>query len=324
VYCIVTETTERVVGERRLALLRDLAARNATARTAREACVLAMETLSAKPHDVAFALAYLDDTLQSETPGGLDRLSATRPDLVHTLPIPTTSARSARLVVGVNPRRPFDDQYRSFLDLVADQLATALANARAYEQERQRAEALAAIDRAKTAFFSNVSHEFRTPLTLMLGPLESLLARPAGAASPEDHELVRVVHRNGVRLLKLVNTLLEFSRIEAGRVRARFEPVDLCALTTDLASTFRSATQQAGLALTIECRDPGGPVYVDRDMWEQIVLNLLSNAFKFTLHGSIAVRVRPAGDRAIVEVQDTGAGIPAAELPHVFERFHRV
>jgi signal transduction histidine kinase len=326
VFCIVTETTARVVGQRRLALLRDLAARNAMARTARDACVLAMEALSARPADVTFALAYLDDELQCATTDGERQLAAADPSQVKTLAIPSSSAGgpAGRLIVGVNSRRPFDDQYRSFLDLVADQLATALANARAYEQERQRAEALAAIDRAKTAFFSNVSHEFRTPLTLMLGPLESLLARPAGAASPEDHELVRVVHRNGVRLLKLVNTLLEFSRIEAGRVRARFEPVDLCALTTDLASTFRSATQQAGLALTIECRDPGGPVYVDRDMWEQIVLNLLSNAFKFTLHGSIAVRVRPAGDRAIVEVQDTGAGIPAAELPHVFERFHRV
>src|SRR4051812_41737068 len=126
VYCIVTETTERVVGERRMALLRDLAARNATARTEREACVLAIETLAAQSHDIAFAVVYLDDTLQCATPHVPP--AETRPDLVRTLTIPSTSGRAARLVVGLNPRLPFDHQYRSFLDLVADQFGTALAN----------------------------------------------------------------------------------------------------------------------------------------------------------------------------------------------------
>ena len=132
--------------------------------------------------------------------------------------------RGRRLVVGVNPRRPFDDQYRAFLDLVADQFGTALANARAYEEERQRAEALAAIDRAKTAFFSNVSHEFRTPLTLLLGPVQDALATPEQTL-PAD--ALVTVNRNALRLLKLVNTLLEFSRIEAGRADANYEPTDL-------------------------------------------------------------------------------------------------
>ncbi|HEY7286917.1 MAG TPA: ATP-binding protein [Vicinamibacterales bacterium] len=326
VFCIVTETTERVVGQRRMSLLRDLAERNATARTARDACVLATEVLAANPADVTFALAYLDDELQSATPDAEHRLAQADPDHVKTLTIPPsgTGGRAGRLVVGVNSRRPFDDHYRSFLDLVVDQFTTALVNARAYEEERRRAEALAAIDRAKTVFFSNVSHEFRTPLTLMLGPLEDLVTRPAALVSREDHELVRVIHRNGLRLLKLVNTLLEFSRIEAGRVRARFEPVDLCALTTELASTFRSTFELAGLSFTTECHALGAPVYVDRDMWEKIVLNLLSNAFKFTLDGSIGIRIRPTPDRAIFEVTDTGAGIPAEELLRIFDRFHRV
>ena len=326
VFCIVTETTERVVGQRRMALLRELAARNAMARTLRDACVVAIETLSTKPEDVTFALAYLDGELQSATAGAEQRLAVAKPEEVKTLPFPlsSTGGRSGRLIVGINLRRPFDDHYRSFLDLVADQVATALANARAYEEERQRAEALAAIDKAQTAFFSNVSHEFRTPLTLMLSPLEDLLARTAGDRDPQDHELIRVIHRNGLRLLKLVNTLLEFSRIEAGRIRARFEPVDLGAVTTDLASTFRSVMEQAGLTFTVECATLATPVFVDREMWEKIVLNLLSNAFKFTLHGGVTVRVQSIGGRAALLVQDTGAGIPADELPRVFERFHRV
>ncbi|HEX5611705.1 MAG TPA: ATP-binding protein [Burkholderiales bacterium] len=308
VYCIVTETTGRVIGERRLALLRDLAARNATARSAREACVLAMETLAAKPEDVPYAAVYLEGRLQAGTPG-------TRPGLVKKLPI----GGSGTLHVALNPRRPFDEQYVSFLDLVAYQLATAIANAQAYEAERKRAEALAEIDRAKTAFFSNVSHEFRTPLTLMLGPVEDLLQ---GQASGEARASLEVVRRSGQRLLKLVNTLLDFARIEAGRALASYEPTDLAALTADLASNFRSACERAGLRLAVECATHA-PAYVDREMWEKIVLNLLSNAFKFTLEGEIAVRLQPEEDRFVLTVRDTGGGIPEAELPRVFERFHR-
>src|SRR5262249_58508244 len=127
----------------------------------------------------------------------------------------------------------------------------------------------------KTAFFSNVSHEFRTPLTLMLGPLEDLLA----SASGESRALLAVVQRNGQRLLKLVHTLLDYSRIEAGRAHAAYEPTDLGAVTSDLVSNFRSACDRAGLVLQVEC---GSAIaWVDREMWEKIVLNLLSNAFKF-------------------------------------------
>ena len=226
------------------------------------------------------------------------------------------------LVAGLSPRLPFDAGYRTFLDLLGRQIATALAAARAFEQERQRAEALAEIDRAKTAFFANVSHEFRTPLTLMLGPLEEALAR-AGLA-PDVRERLEVVHRNGLRLLRLVNTLLDSSRVEAGRTAARMEPTDLAALTTDLTGVFRSACEDAGLDLQVACPPLGRLVAVDRDMWEKIVLNLLSNAFKFTLVGGIAVRMTREDDRAVLAVTDTGVGIPEAELPKVFDRFHRV
>ena len=225
-------------------------------------------------------------------------------------------------IAGLNPHRTFDAGYREFVTLLVGQLAAGLANAQAYDAERRRAESLAELDRAKTAFFSNVSHEFRTPLTLMLGPLGGLLADPDVA--PAIHDELATIHRNGLRLLKLVNTMLDFSRIEAGRTTAQFVPTDLAQLTSDLTSVFRAAIDKAGLRLVVACAPVGAPVWVDRDMWEKIVLNLISNAFKFTLHGEIAVALARREDRVELTVRDTGSGIPADELPRVFERFYRV
>jgi signal transduction histidine kinase len=240
------------------------------------------------------------------------------------MPIPEQGQGNATgvFIAGVNPHRPCDAGYRSFLDLLVGQIAAGLANARAYEAEKRRAEALAEIDRAKTIFFSNVSHEFRTPLTLMLGPLVDLASRPD--VSDDVRAQVGMVRRNGARLLRLVNTLLDFSRIEAGRAQARYEPTDLATYTRELASTFESATERAGLALTVDCPAMDQPVYVDRSMWEKIVLNLISNAFKFTFEGQIAVSIQSERDCAVLRVTDTGVGIPPEELPRLFERFHRV
>jgi len=234
-----------------------------------------------------------------------------------------TSVPTGFVVLGASARRAIDDEYLQFAERAAAHVSTAIATATAYEAERKRAEALAEIDRAKTAFFSNVSHEFRTPLTLILGPLSD--ARREADSLPETvREQLELAHRNSSRLLRLVNTLLDFSRIEAGRVRAQFEPTDLCALTRDLASTFRSAMEKAGLEYSVGCDPIGEPVFVDREMWEKVVLNLISNAFKFTLTGAVSVSLSRANDRAVLTVQDTGVGIPAHELPHIFERFHRV
>ncbi len=182
----------------------------------------------------------------------------------------------------------------------------------------ERAEALAELDRAKTAFFSNVSHEFRTPLTLMLGPLEELLRTADDGQTP----LLLSARRNALRLLKLVNTLLQFSALEAGRAGAAFEETDLGAVTNDLTSVFRSAIESAGLRL-VTAFTPVRNAFVDREMWEKIVLNLLSNALKFTLTGEIRVALAVAGDAAVLTVSDTGVGIPEEQLPRVFERFHR-
>ena len=160
----------------------------------------------------------------------------------------------------------------------------------------------------------------------MLSPVDDSLTDTTEPLMPVHRERLELIRRNGLRLQKLVNTLLDFSRIEAGRAQATYVPTDLAALTADLASSFRSAVEKAGLRLVVDTPSLAEPVYVDEEMWEKIVLNLLSNAFKFTFDGEIAVRLRvaPAGDRITLVVRDTGTGIPAAALPHIFERFHRV
>jgi PAS domain S-box-containing protein len=187
-------------------------------------------------------------------------------------------------------------------------------------------ERLKELDRLKTQFFANVSHEFRTPLTLMLGPLEDTLANAHGVLPLGAARNLAVSHRNALRLLKLVNTMLDFSRIEAGRVQASYQPTDLTAYTAELASNFRSACEKASLRLIVDCAPLSGadPVYVDCDMWEKIVLNLMSNAFKFTLKGEIEVRLDTVDGHARLTVRDTGVGIPSDELPRMFERFHRI
>lgn len=368
----VTETTDHVIGARRLRTLRDLATRAGRARETDEACSAVAETLAANPYDVPFAALYLFDDKRStaklmgtagvqvgsriapqfmslvELPVRLaDALKSERlttvedlADMLGSLPggawdtpsrdgvvlpivMPGQTTSIGFVLAGISPRKRLDLSYRTFFELVGGHISTALADARAQQEERKRAEALAEIDRAKTLFFSNVSHEFRTPLTLMLGPVEAMLERSNDSDS-SDREELRVVHRNGMRLLKMVNTLLDFSRIEAGRVQALYEPTNLAMFTADVASAFRSAMHRAGLEFIIDCPQVAELAYVDRDMWEKIVLNLVSNAFKFTLAGSVAVRVREGTDRFELLVDDTGTGIPEYELPRVFDRFHRV
>jgi signal transduction histidine kinase/FixJ family two-component response regulator len=279
----------------------------------------------------------LAEVVRSERPLLVERLEerfgtvppgpwADPPSRALLLPIPSTIQHrlAGVLVLGISAWLELDELYRGFCELATTQVATAIANARAYEEERMRAQALAELDRAKTAFFSNVSHEFRTPLTLLLGMVEDGLGDATDVLSPAHRVRQEIAHRNALRLLRLVNTLLEFSRIEAGRVQASFEATDLATYTAELASVFRSACERAGLRLTIACPPLSEPVYVDREMWEKIVFNLLSNAIKFTFDGEIHVSIRADGDHATLVVRDTGIGIAPEELPRLFERFHRV
>lgn len=240
------------------------------------------------------------------------------------MPLSAASSQQAVgiLIAGISPRLVFDVEYQAFVERAAAVVSTAIAGALALQHERHRAEALAELDKAKTSFFTNVSHELRTPLTLMLGPLEEAVANEK---APSDmREPLTVAHRNGLRLLKLVNSLLDFARIEAGRMRLEVLPIDLAGFTRELAAVFRSTVERAELTFKVDCPDLPWPVNVDRDAWEKIVLNLLSNAFKYTLKGGITVKLAAAGQAVELSVSDTGIGIPDRDLPHVFERFHRV
>jgi PAS domain S-box-containing protein len=374
IICANSDDTDRVLGERQLSLLRELAASVIDARTWLQACEASIQALGTNPHDVPFALLYLRETdsdyslvahcgidaghpaappvlrLRDNTQWPIDAFMS-RSEIVEVqdlaqrfgnglptgawtrqpthaalLPIvpPGEEGHEGVLIVGLNPWRLFDDGYRRFLTLVAGQIASAIGYAEAYEQERERAAVLEELDRAKTTFFSNISHEFRTPLTLMLGPLEELLSRPALQAK-EDRALVEITHRNGLRLLRLVNALLDFSRIEAGRVDMQLAATELASFTGELSSLFRSTIERAGLELVVECPPLARPVMVDREMWEKVILNLMSNAFKFTPSGKITVAVQACGSETVeIKISDTGIGVPEHELPRLFERFHRV
>ena len=369
-FSLIDYTTDRVIGERRLRTLRDLAARSGDAKEAEEACRIAADVLGANRYDLPFALVYLlgknrkqvqlvatvgleageiaspltvELTTSDESAAWpLARVTAsnkaeqvcdlekrfgrlpggpwsTSPQSALVLPItpPGHQLPVGVLVAALSPHKALDNSYRIFLNSVAAQIAATLVGVIAYQS-------LAELDQAKTTFFSNVSHEFRTPLTLLLGPLEEVLGRKGGSLEPKDREALDVAHRNTLRLQKLVNSLLEFSRIEAGRVRALYEPTDVATLTADLAGVFRSAIERAGMRLVVKCPPLTAPVYVDRDMWEKIVLNLLSNAFKYTFEGEIRIALRQVDDTIELSVSDTGVGIPEHELSRIFERFHRV
>jgi PAS domain S-box-containing protein len=368
--CVVSEDTLQVIGERRMATLRDLGSDPGVARTEEESLAFAHRQLAQNLRDLPFTLTYLFDDDGDARLAGTSGIPAGHPVAPAVLPadgaavwpvraaarcesaivdlagplytdLPTGDwpeppmkafvvplveqggSCSGFLVAALNRYRPINERNTGFVTLVAAHMAAGISSARSYRAQQARAEELAELDRAKTTFFSNISHEFRTPLTLILDPVAELRGRSSGLDDQTRQDL-DVVWRNGLRLTKLVNTLLDFSRIEAGRARARYEPVDLAAVTAELASVFRSAIDRAGLEFTVDCPALDEPVYVDRDMWEKVVLNLLSNALKFTFDGSVVVRVRRDGNEAVVTIADTGIGVAAEEIPRLFERFHRI
>ncbi|OBK48533.1 SpoIIE family protein phosphatase [Mycobacterium sp. 1081908.1] len=353
IFCAVNETTERVLGERRLRLLNDVAAAAMGAQSIDEAVAAAVAACAAQPADLPFIAAYVagadgDVALRGATasvlpvlprslrtlinsgskseigdvaaavPGIEAILGGDCPERALVLPLGEGDTAGA-LVVGINPRRLLDDQYRGFCQLLADQLSATFARIASYEQQRMRADALAELDRAKTAFLTNVSHEFRTPLTLLLGPLEDALSDAPPESALADR--LTTAARNARRLQRLVDSLLDFSRIEAGRANAKLVCTDVGALTEHIASSFTELCRRAGLDLVLDY----GPAIADVDpgMWETIVLNLLSNAVKYTLRGSITVEVRAEPTDCRITLRDTGVGIGPEDLDRLFERFYR-
>jgi signal transduction histidine kinase/serine phosphatase RsbU (regulator of sigma subunit)/CheY-like chemotaxis protein len=358
VFCAVIETTRRVLGERRLDVLRDLSTSLAGIKRVDEALDVALSVLSRHPDDLPAGVLREPNAEDQGSPtrGGSERWWPTAPseegssssgvtrrnDLnrvvdeaaggtaeavgrprwaTYNVKRPGSAKPAALLGVELNPNVPFDDSYRDFLSLVVAAIGAGLASAEGQEEADLRAEALEEIDRAKTAFLTNISHEFRTPLTLLLGPLADSAADPR--LPDEVQAVLAMAERNGRRLLKLVNSLLDVARLEAGRVVPAFEPIDVSTATSNLASVFSSAVDDAGIALVIDCQPLGRTVSVDPEMWEQIVTNLCANAVKYTNSGSIEVRLRAEGTDVRLEVADTGVGIPADDLPFVFDRFRR-
>jgi signal transduction histidine kinase/FixJ family two-component response regulator len=361
VFCAVTETTERVLSDRRMRLLSDMDGQLLPTRTAQQVVDAASRVCDGNHPDVPFLAVYTGTDANTDTDtgevGGARLAGATEwvrdllppaahtmmpehglpPGAVHELDVghgprsPRAHASTALLIrlpgqntedyllLGLNPHRPLDSQYREFCRLLSDQIAAALTAARSFEGEHERANALAQLDAAKTVFLTNTSHEFRTPLTLVLGPLEDTLATET---DPERRETLETALRNAARLERLVDSLLQFARTEAGRARPQPVALDLGALTAQITSSFTELCARAGLELAIDCART--PAEVDPDMWETIVLNLLSNAVKFTPSGRISVRTRVRPDGGVeVTVADTGVGIAPHDRKHLFERFYR-
>jgi PAS domain S-box-containing protein len=303
-------STDQNVSETILQLFSDLTGKNEYCKTINDSInTRKILTVDSNPNEI------------TQLPKGAWEISATK---LIILPICQQGMEEpfGVLIIGKNPYRLLDEQYESFFALVADQISNSFSDIHRLEEERKRAEALAEIDRAKTLFFSNISHEFRTPLTLLLGPIEDALND--ADTLPLNKERMNVAYRNALRMQKLVNTLLEFSRIEAGRMEGKFTETDISKFTKDLASLFRSAIEKAGMQLKFSSSDIKSKVYVDIEMWERIILNLISNAFKYSKEGTISIDIKEVKKKVVVSVKDTGTGIPFEQLDNIFNRFHRV
>ena len=202
---------------------------------------------------------------------------------------------------------------------VASQAAIAVQQSRLYQKTREQAERLLELDKQKTEFFQNISHEFRTPITLIQGPLDSAVSAGEGLS----HAQSIIALRNSRRLLRLVNQLLDLQRLDAGRMQPSFRPCDLVEFVTQIVDSFRPYCEKKGLQVTtdlVNCPT----VYLDIEKFDKVLYNLLSNAMKFTPEqGTIAIKLATKDNHCILQVQDSGIGILPQQIPYLFERFHQ-
>ncbi|MBD2503288.1 response regulator [Anabaena azotica] len=202
---------------------------------------------------------------------------------------------------------------------VAAQAAIAVQQAHLYQKTREQAERLLQLDKQKTEFFQNISHEFRTPITLIQGPLESAVGTGEGLS----HAQSAIALRNSRRLLRLVNQLLDLQRLDAGRMQPSFRPCNLVDFVSQIAESFRPYCEKKALNLVTQLEECP-KVYIDMEKFDKVVYNLLSNAMKFTPEGgTISVKLQSQDNNCILQVKDTGIGIVKEQIPHLFERFRQ-
>lgn len=389
IFQAVTETTERVLNERRLKTLRDLAARTVEAQEAESACQISAATLAENPNDIPFALLYLIDQdrhqaklagvvgLELDTPASpaivqlhqdsnsqdcwsLSQVAFTgqivqidhlveqfgllpggpwpeSPSTALVLPIaqPGLLLPTGLLVAGISPRRALSESYHSFFTLVAGQVATAISNTRALEQERKRAAALAELDRAKSQFLANMSHELRTPLNGILGYAQ-ILKRHKTLSDSQKNGL-SIINQCGEHLLTLINDVLDISKIEARKMELYPKNFRFSAFLEGVADICQIRAKQKGIELIYEALTPLPlRIRADEKRLRQVLLNLLGNAVKFTETGGVAFKVGCVADSQWIvgsdtalpskirfQIEDTGVGITPDQLEKIFLPFHQ-
>ncbi|GGN00431.1 hypothetical protein GCM10009721_29470 [Terrabacter tumescens] len=315
---VATETTVKVLAERRTEVSSSLASALAGAGTPEDVRVRALDVLRAHRHD------HVTTDLRWGPPGADTPAVDDEGRRVHVVPVvePGLADPTAHLLLTENPQRPWDAQLQTYAELCAAHVASALRGIRSLQDERHRAEALAELDAAKSDFFANVSHELRTPLTLIAGPVQDALA--ADGLEPEQRQRFELIRRNTDRLTALVDRILDLTRVEAGAVEPHWVSADVEELTTGIAANFRPAIERTGLTFEVRCDELDHEAFVDVDMFERVVLNLLSNALKFTPRGGITLRLTGSDEGFAVAVSDTGIGILEKDLDLVFDRFRQL
>jgi GAF domain-containing protein/DNA-binding response OmpR family regulator len=248
--------------------------------------------------------------------------SRTRSELI--LPI-----RQGGLLLGVlNLESPlvnaFSQSDLRLLEAMADQAAVAITNARAYEAERQAVERMREVDRLKTQFLANMSHELRTPLNSIIGFSRVMLRGIDGPLTDMQSTDLTSIYNSGQHLLGLINNILDLSKIEAGKMELAIDPVNLVDIAKTVMSTAIALVKDKPVKLEQDVPQDLPTVMADQTRVRQIILNLVSNAAKFTDRGSIRLSMVAMPTEVLISVSDTGIGIPPDKLEHVFEEFTQV